>query len=168
MGTANRYLDFLCKMVGRYREYFLLLEHLHRIEFYSLIPYDENRAYDGEELWELYIRCSEPPVPRRPCTVLEMLIGLSKRLEYCLLDTPWERDLGGWFWILIDNLDLLGFHNEGYNEHVVDFRVINFLDRRYSRNGDGGLFPLSKFKGDVRDIEIWKQMNIWLSENYPV
>ena len=38
-----------------------------------------------------------------------------------------------------------------------------FLERRYRRDGRGGLFYVKGCKKDLRSIEIWYQMNLYMS-----
>ena len=52
---TNSYFDFLCHLVGRKYEYSRLLAQLHGVEFYSLVPNDDNRGADGEQLRNNYI-----------------------------------------------------------------------------------------------------------------
>ena len=180
----NRYLDFLCEIVGRTYEYSLLLEHLHRIEFYSLVPNDDNRGVDGEALRELYLDevgpqgvsplrfLAEDEVPNGPCTVLEMLVGVAQRLEIDLFGSRFERSVGEWFWVLIDNLGLEWCDNHGWNTEnrasEVAKKVEILLERRYSTDGNGGLFPLKWAQKDQRRVEIWCQMSFWINENCPI
>ena len=49
------------------------------------------------------------------------------------------------------------------SDKVIDI-LRCFLNRRYSPNGQGGLFTVNNYDGDMRDIEIWYQANIWLNE----
>ena len=52
----NRYFEFLCSIVDEdgSREYDKLLSELHGIDFYSLIPNDDNRGEDGKQLRERF------------------------------------------------------------------------------------------------------------------
>lgn len=174
----NRYLDFLCKIVGREYGYEQLLAHLHRIEFYSLVPHDDNRGLDGEQLREQFLDEVGPQgsssLPNGPCTVLEMLIGVAKRLEFDLAGGRYERSSGEWFWVLIDNLqlescdDLIYEHPHGGAEQEVDEKIRILLERGYDTDGEGGLFPLRDPRKDQRRVEIWYQMSAWVIENYPI
>ena len=172
----NEYLDFLCNVVGRAYEYDKLLRHLHGIEFYSLVPNDDNRGVDGEQLRTIFIDEVGPQgstsLPTGPCTVLEMLIGVSYRLEFELLGGRFERPASDWFWVLIDNLELEWCDTVLYSRldsvREVDERVKNLLERNYGTDGHGGLFPLKRATKDQRRIEIWYQMSSWLLENYPI
>ena len=171
---SSKYFDFLCDVVGRTYEYSLLLEHLHGIEFYSLVPHDDNRGADGRHLRELYLDEMGPQhgvssyVFEGPCTVLEMLIGVAQRLELDLEGGRFERDLAECFWLLIDNLGLDWSDNTDFNEEEVDICIENLLERRYESDGSGGLFPLRMAKYDQREVEIWYQMSAWEIENCPI
>ena len=175
---SNRYLKFLCdKVYGRRdkRNFSRLLESLYRFEFYSLVPNDDNRGRDGEHLREEFLdklQFEGPQgssfVPEGPCTVLEMLVGLAKRLEFDLLGGEYEKNLGECFWILIENLGLEEATDDNFDENMVEKRVKILLERRYSRKGEGGLFPLRVTLLDQRKIEIWYQMSEWVIQNYPI
>lgn len=173
------YFQWLCDLVNVDREedsYWILAKELHRIDFYSLIPHDENRASDGLELRDEYLREINYPKYVRidgPCTVLEMLIGLARRMDFETSD-PYDLDddfcdrTAHWFWVMIDNLGLSDLSDGNYadydGEEYVDRVVDKLLERRYSWDGEGGLFPLEKNCGDQRNVEIWYQMNAYLME----
>jgi len=173
----NRYFDFLCSLVGRSNEYSILLDELHGIEYYSLIPNDDDRGEDGKHLRQLFLDEVGPhgssSLPKSDCTVLEMLIGLSYRLEFETAQSRWEKKPSEWFWILVDNLGLSSWDNEGFDEHREDWEVPveqvgGMLSREYESNGIGGLFPLKDPKKDQRRVEIWYQMSAYIMENYPI
>lgn len=177
MVKENRYFDYLCCLVGRSQEYSILLDELHSIEFYSLIPNDDNRGSDGEYLRSLFIdevgHTWSTSLPDGPCTVLEMLIGLAYRLEFETSQSQWEKSPHEWFWILIDNLGLLGCTNEEYvRSHCTADRIHDICDmllsRQYTYSGEGGLFPLKYAQKDQRRVEIWYQMSAYVMENYPM
>lgn len=173
----NRYLDFLCNLVGGKEDHILLLQHLHGVEFYSLVPNDDNRGVDGEQLRVRFEDEVGPQgsssLPNGPCTVLEMLIGLAYRLEFELLGGSFERPMKDWFWVLIDNLGLIRYDNNTYERagsaSQIDEVLVRMLDRRYNWDGTGGLFPLSRAaQKDQRRVEIWYQMSAWVIHNYPI
>jgi hypothetical protein len=111
-------------------------------------------------------------LPKGPCTVLEMLIGVAQRLDWELQGGRFERPASDWFWVLIDNLDLTWCENLEYSKPdsraEVEFKVVRLLERGYSEDGNGGLFPLKSPKKDQRRVEIWYQMSAWVIENYPI
>jgi len=152
------------------------LAQLHGVEFYSLVPNDDNRGADGEQLRNIYIDevgpTRAPSLPKSPCTVLEMLIGVAYRLEFELLGGNYERPAKDWFWVLIDNLGLEWFVDTNFTQYnvlsEVDEKVQILLERQYNTDGSGGLFPLSYPQKDQRRVEIWYQMSAWVIENYPI
>jgi len=178
----NKYFDFLCRFVKRNEDYSFLLEELYDIRYISLIPNDDNRGVDGEQLRENFIdevgQQALSLCPIGPCNVLEMLIGLSIRLEFETSQSRWEKSVSEWFWILIDNLGLTGFGNsvrfcderrsvKGKYAKGIEDKVQNMLERKYDTDGNGGLFPLKNPKKDQRRVEIWYQMSEYMAENYP-
>ena len=174
----DRYFNYLYALVetNNNRHFKMLLEQLYCMEFYSLVPNDDNRGVDGEQFRTLFIDKEGPSrslfVPEGPCRVLEMLIGLAYRLEFEMLGGRFERPASAWFWVLIDNLGLKWCDNEAYLKDItvdqVDVIVLNMLERRYNEDGNGGLFPLIDPQKDQRRVEIWYQMSAWVIENYPI
>lgn len=175
------YFAYLCGEVGGAGEHSLLLEQLHGIEFYSLVPNDHNRGVDGEQLRIKFVDevgpQGSPSLPDGPCTMLEMLIGLAYRLEFELLGGRYERPMSDWFWVLIDNLGLRNVTDDLYRKGLdirskVDIIIRKLLDREYDTDGFGGLFPLNNLaKSGTRDqrrVEVWYQMSAWIIENYPI
>lgn len=174
------YFHWLCEMVRietEDRSYWLLAKDLHRRAFYPLVDHDENRASDGLELREEYLR--EVNYPKYysiegDCSVLEMIIALARRIAFETSD-PYDLDIEDdmdrtcyWFWEMMRNLGLDIYDDENYVENSgyerVEVILSRFLDRDYKRNGDGGLFPLDGGSEDQRDVEIWYQMNAYLME----
>ena len=172
----NNYFEYLCEIVGKACQYSELLAYLHDMEFYSVVPRDDNREGDGLDLRNQYFeKCRKGGDHRLDfphfygASVLEVMISVAQRIEFSLLDSRWEKGTDEWFWVLIDNLGLTWCDNEGFDSVVVEFRVTNMLNRAYGRNGEGSLFPLRSCSGrDVRNMEIWYQMGAWMEENYPI
>jgi hypothetical protein len=166
----NKYFDYLCSIVGKEREESRLLHLLHEIEFYSLVPNDDNRGVDGMHVRDQFLDREGPQglslIPKVQCTVLEMLIGLSYRLVFETEQSIYEKTASEWFWVLIDNLGLSQFETLS-NEHILVIVHI-FLERQYDYFGSGGLFPLRNPKKDQRKVEIWYQMSAYILENYPI
>ena len=178
MRNSLEYLDWLGKVVGKAYQYSELLRYLHGIEFYSLVPNDDNRGSDGVHLRDIYIDEVGPQgsssLPEGPCTVLEMLVGVAFRLEFDLAGGDYERPAGDWFWVLVDNLGLMWFDNVNFDlggteiEEILPLKVRNLLERGYESDGNGGVFPLKSPQKDQRKVEIWYQMSAWVIENYPI
>jgi hypothetical protein len=140
------YFQWLYRQVGkggnnRNKTTWKPLRQLYQKEFVWLTPNDDNRVADGVDLrWEFvnYSQLSE--VDARwmgmGCSVLEMLIGLSRRLAFQTSQKPEH-----WFWVLMA-----------------------LIYRNYSPSGRGGLFPLRHPDEDQRGVEIWYQMAAYLYE----
>jgi hypothetical protein len=170
----NEYTAFLNNMVDNADEYSVLLDILHGMRFYSLVPNDDNRGKDGEHLREIFTDSvgGNPSFYRDlgECTVLEMLLALSDRLVFETIDSEWEKTQSEWFFILLDNLSIERYDNSyirpGKDEFRIQDRVERMLSRNYDSHGVGGLFPLKNAKFDQRKVEIWYQMSAYIMENY--
>lgn len=139
---------------------------LHNIEFRYSIPMDANREEDGIDLRYRFI--TEVGIPKNyqevygyldgPCSVLEMMIALAIRCEESIMDDP---DIGDrtseWFWLMMKNLGLDYMNDRKFDRDVAEEKISMFLDRRYKRNGEGGLFVVNG-RRDLRKVEIWYQM----------
>lgn len=128
------------------------------------IPGDSNRAEDGLQLRH---NLEAPDILKdKPCSILEMLIALSIRIE-----DEWmhNRDEGNrtsqWFWEMIVNMGLGSQNDRNYDPAYVNACIERFLRRAYEPNGsDGGIFVLNNPRRDLRHVEIWYQAMWWLTE----
>ena len=170
----KKYYNYLVRLVRtpESKHYILLLEHLWRKEYYSILPNDQNRVKDG-----LFLRREvNEGQDFGPCRVLEMLIALSRRMEFQLYGTDYDKTYKDLFWELVNNLDLIKFDNiEAAKDAMyleIDHILTNWIERRYSPDGHGGVFPLNNWqKGssiEQTKVEIWYQMMLYLSENYAI
>jgi hypothetical protein len=149
-----------------------LLEIAHEIDFFSCVPNDDNRAAEGLYLRDEYRADTGFYVDLdRGCTLLEMMIALSARMN----DVAWDRDdpykENYWFWVMIANLNLMDYFDESWDplsDGVVRNLLKRVVNRTYRSNGKGGLFPLvNPGDRDQREVEVWYQMQSWLGENQP-
>lgn len=152
------------------RTYWKMLRQLYTKEFVWIIPNDDNRIEDGKELRYEFVDDSkltdvDPGWLQLGCSMFELLVGLSRRLSFEAGGEP--RD---WFWQLIDNLGLYGYHDKRYNtkpetsEKVIDTILDRVIWRNYSANGRGGLFPLKHPRQDQTGVELWYQLNAYVME----
>jgi hypothetical protein len=137
---------------------------LYKKEFIWFIPNDDNRVEDGRYLRHEFIEDLglvdvDPDWMALGCSVLEMLIGLSRRMSFLADGNP--RD---WFWHLIDNLALRYNDRRKIPEAFVDDVLTTLICRTYKRTGHGGLFPLRRARHDQREVEIWSQLSAYLTE----
>lgn len=179
MNVREHYFEWLCQTIlaeSDEKSYLKLARCLFNRIFVPIVDHDENRAYDGIELRDEFLREEEYPkytdIPGE-CSVLEMMIALARRMDFETSD-PYEYVLSDrtayWFWEMIDNLGLSPFDDECYDElngedDYVDSVIDAFVDRRYTKTGVGGLFPLRRPSEDQRRVELWYQMSAYLMEN---
>lgn len=150
-------------------QYGYLLDTLYQKTFYAVVNRDWNRGFDGELLREEFaseMGMKEPDIG--DCKVLEMLVALSRRIENEIMyDHTYGDRTSEWFWMMVRNLGLLKYDNEHFSEEPVDEILNRFLNREYSFDGVGGVFPMPGEKEkDQRDIEIWWQMQTFMLEKY--
>lgn len=176
-GTLDdRYLEWLYEKVGAVRNanprrsYWKLLRQLYSFPFDWSVPNDDNRSEDGMDLRFEFLDDSgqyevSPTWMGLQCSVLEMLIGLSRRVCFESFGTP-----GDWFWHLLQNIELKNYNDAVYSaaiEREVETCVTQLVDRQYDANGVGGLFPLMHPAFDQREVELCDQMSAYLIEgNY--
>jgi hypothetical protein len=130
---------------------------------------DENRIADGKALRSKFLMAEsiydvDPDWMAVGCSVLELMVGLSRRLEF-------EADKGKahyWFWVLLENIGLSGYSDERrFTRRLLD-RIDDILDgiiyRNYEQSGLGGFFPLQNSRYDQRYRELWYQMCDYIME----
>ena len=179
--VEEAYFKWLYKRVGVVSNrnpatsHFLVLDTLIKLDYYWTVPNDDNREQDGLELRDEFCdehgswEGSEFPV-EAPCSVLEFLIGLAKRMAYMGDGLVPFSSVGEWFWHMMHNLGLDGYTDlycldyDDYEESIVRI-ITKLLDRTYEYDGEGGLFPLAYPQRDQRDVEIWYQLNSYILEN---
>jgi hypothetical protein len=183
--VINNYYEWLCDMIHVNtfeRSYWLLAKTLHKREYYWTVPNDDNRNVDGQKLREEYLLVHKIPECLKggyatpgfcgPCSMLEMLVGLAKRMADMMQDVNEEGQIYKWFWIILENCGLGKFTDEAFVDLGGPIAVLEVVDkvleRGYRRDGKGGLFPLKHTTKDQRKIEIWYQMCEYILENYNI
>lgn len=179
MTTVDGYFLWLCRKVGigihpSGAPYFALAEALHSCYFTpERTGMDMNRAYDGLHLRAEYLSRHDDTgsaKSRGACTMLEMMIGLARRMAFLMENEEKPKRVREFFWRLIENLGLKNFDDLHFNtfrgEVAVQKAMRHVMNRDYMPDGRGGLFPVKHASSDFRKMEIWYQMHAWLSENY--
>lgn len=166
----EQYLKWLYSHVAnprsRSKTYWTVLRKMYQTEFIWFVPNDDNRVADGQYLryefvGDLGLDDIDPDWMDLGCSVLEMILGLSRRLSFLT-----EREPRDWFWELVDNLGLrCDDRYPTLKEQHIEGVLFKLIWRTYSRNGRGGLFPLRHPQKDQTEIEIWQQMSQYLHEN---
>ena len=135
----NEYFEWLYSLVSGRRfssaiSYRKLLSQLHTTTFTYSIPNDKNRAEDGLGLryrFALYLDdMSVMEYLKGPCSVLEMMAGLSVRCEESIMDDPDIGDrTGQWFWGMINNLGLSSMRDSNFDRNYIDDTIVRLLNR---------------------------------------
>lgn len=160
----------VCDASHPHRAYSRLFERLWKTEFYYSIFLDKNREKDGTYLRYRYgcetgDRELEDLLSDRPCGVLEMMVGLVQRCEEGIMSYPGVDDgMPSWFWNMIESLGLSDYDDERYDDRQAEIILSRFLNREYQPNGKGGLYFLPEAREDLRKLEIWKQMHLYLNK----
>lgn len=177
----EEYLDYIYSLVcnnpsySRY-SYKKLFSLLHSIEFIyenNDDIYDYPRAHDGEDFRFRYFGPSygydndhiDQALNDKPCSVLEMMIALSRRIEDQIMsNTKYGDRISQWFWYMIDSLGLNHMTDLEFDETESRIIIEKFLHRNYGYNGKGGLFIIKNPPRDLRSADIWAQACWFLNE----
>lgn len=166
------YFEWLCSKIAtkRINIYGKLLRFLFEIPFIPIMPMDENRAADGEYL--RYIFAEEKGyhqaevayyIDGDKCTILEMMVALADKIEGIMSDIDSDRTYL-WFWDMIKSLSLTPYTNDYFDEDEVEYILDRFNNKQYDSSGHGGLFTVPDYDGDLRSLEIWDQMQLYLQD----
>lgn len=173
-GTADdRFFEWLYSHIGPVvynnprHTHWKMMRQLYQIEFRAFILNDSNRAEDGMALREEFINQWGPEGINEewmdlPCSLFEMLIALAGRAAFESYGST-----GDWFWKFMENLGLDRYTDHVYNNHVAqDINDVaeRVIQRHYSHDGTGGLFPLRSPQNDQRSVELWYQLQAYLIE----
>ena len=169
--SLSAYYRWLIGLVGcengRFSGANKLLKQLFNIDFcYNILP-DRNRVGDGlylRETWNFETGNNEEI--DRPCSVLEVLIGLSKRIAQDVIGDPDGTGLTEKiFWRFAGNLGLCEYLGNRYDKNEVIFLIEKWMERDFDYDGEGSPFPLRFPNEDQRECEIWQQVMNYLAEN---
>lgn len=178
----ERYFDVLYDIVAADREdvtdlsYRMLLSVLDGAEFRDTRGIDGNRIQDAQELRaDLIANMNLDHTAVRPfmnVSMLEVMIAIAERLGQITGD----EDTAFWFWEMVSNLVLDGIDDtefwsdpEDYEAEILD-RADDVININYDRDGLGGLFLLREGVApqDMRDTELWYQMQYYANEVSPL
>lgn len=137
-----------------------MLRRLHSKGFVWIVPNDDSRIVDALDLRREFWNGS--PFPRRGVSVLEIVVALSRRLEF---NGGGERDV--WAGQLLKNLGLDWMYDPitKKKERQIEEILEALIWRTYLSTGTGGFFPLMYAKEDQTKIDIWYQMSAYILEN---
>lgn len=172
---AEDYLRWLEPQIGgdeSGRTYRTLLEIMSSTEFIcqliESVANDTNRIADGLALRVEFCRAShirpDGLSDLGPCSFLEVLIGLSRRLSFNA-----GGEAPGWAWELLNNLGLHRMYDPMSRNRINKTHDIleTVICRTYRPDGGGGFFPLIGADTDQAKIELWYQMSAYIDEMHP-
>lgn len=153
--------------------YSLLLDNLSHTIYCSLNPRDTNRIYDAIDF--RYRFGAELNIPREiidrelkdhDVSVLEVMISLS---FYCYENVSQyslscQMDTSSWFKDMLKSLGLFNMNDQNFNYDIFEERMKKFLKGDIYPNGRGGLFTVNNPTVDMRNLELWYQMNHYINE----
>ena len=136
-----------------------IIEMMWNIPFRPLMELDENRISDVYNIRDIY---GWDYVSKEP-SVLEILVTMAINCE----DEIMTNDEYGnrtyiWFWSMYDNLGLDQVESLEEAEDII----FDFMDRSYDSQGHGSIFYTRYHNRDFRELDLWWQMQMWLTENY--
>lgn len=111
-----------------------------------------------------------------PCTMLEMIIGISKRMSEQLMDEDGEDKTAQYFWEIMENLGLtcMDDDNFGWETGLAQKKIAKTCEilckRQYNPDGTGGgMFPMPGILGiNQKKMEIWYQMQEYINWKYGI
>lgn len=162
-----KYKQWLLKKVGfDDNHYKKLIQFLDQTNYIWNIDWDENREMDGRYLRE---ECNLDLNPMdAPVSVLEVLIAFAIRIDDEYLGDPRDPHPEVIFSEMLDNLGLLYYDDSHFSWSAIQNSLRVWLNREFEPNGVGSPFPLRHPPYDQREIQLWDQMNAYISENYGI
>ena len=174
----DKYFNWLCDIaMGRNSiMYSRLLCLLYNTTFeYSLDSMDRNRADDGINMRRRF-SVDNPEIVQnfspddifgeKPCSVLEMMVALSVRVNESILANYFGDGNGIYilFNAMLNSLNIVRFDNNHIQERTVLRILDDFMNHNYGKDGSGGLFTIHDDTKDMRKEEIWCQCGWYLNE----
>lgn len=178
---SKQYFNWLCNIVtaGRPRyktSYSKLLRYLYDVDFTYTIDRDGNRYEDGIDLRYRFGQIEHKDqravafvLDSKPCSVLEMMVGLACRCEDQIMsNSRYGNRSGEWFWDMVKSLGLYDMTDNKFSESKASSIINRFLNREYEPTGHGGLFSIEVVDdyGNIVDLttqEIWYQAMWYLN-----
>lgn len=153
--------------------YSTLLDCLNCERYSPINIRDKNRVSDSIDF--RYRFGDELGIPRqvidnelshKEVSVLELMITLS---YYCYENVSQfslncQMSVSSWFKDMLESLSLQCFTNRNFDPFQVHKHIQDFLLNRIDPNGKGGLFTINDPRIDMRQCELWYQMNYYINE----
>ena len=182
--TIDNYIWYLYNLVQNGGEnHRKLCMELFKNRFFitrSVPKRDIDRWKNGLELRKTYDFCYDNDFDSEmrpiPCTMLEMIIGISKRMSEQLMDEDGEDKTAQYFWEIMENLGLtyMDDDNFGWDTGLAQKKIAKTCEilckRQYNSDGTGGgMFPMPGVLGiNQKKMEIWYQMQEYINWKYRI
>jgi hypothetical protein len=177
LGLKDAETEYLNWLVNRlnvvpHKNYGVLLRELHRWEFWSNVPYDEDRGADGIAIRHTWVDevGYKGDISFGPPRILETIVGIALRIEDRIFGGPWADD---WdykriFWDLINNLGLTEYDGILTSSEYDQVATLlgNFLGK-VSRDSFPNIFVFSVTPKNLRKMNLWSQMGLYIKEKWP-
>ena len=134
---------------------------------------DASRAEDGRDL--RYRFAQEKSIPyaalnratsAMPCSMLEMMVGLSIRIEeHIMADSEAGTRVGQRVWSMDGSLGPAAMDDARFNEGRAQFIIDRFNQRAYQTNGARSQNTEIRTDVDMRQLDIWYQLMAYLNES---
>lgn len=168
----NYLTNLVCDKKHHKVDYIPLLDNLFGMKFLAILDRDENRIADGDGLRKEFV--NENDVDEAylyefddiDVSVLEVLIGIARRMEYQIGNGMDDDHTNERFWLLLANLGIEKYSADNYKPLNIREKVDIWMKRKFKKDGSGSIFPLQKPAEDQRKCEIWIQMTRYIWENW--
>lgn len=159
------------------KDYTALLSLLFNREYTWSIQMDETRAAYVKIARDEYLSTLNLGTDEKihwsesldvPPTVLEVLVMLAKQMEDAF-GYAREKDIPNWFWMMLKNLHISKYDDSilGTKEaNIINDKLDIWLYREFEPNGHGSPFPLHRMCQDQRQVDLWQQANLYVTENF--
>lgn len=164
-------VDKVCDKKHHRVDYIPLLDLLHSMKFEWSIDMDANRASDGEYLRKKWLQREGIyeylyEFDGEKASVLEVLVGIADRLEFQVGDVMKGDHTADRFWEILRNLDIEKYDSGNFKPLNIKEKVRNWMYRKYKKDGFGSIFPVKNCEKDMRTLQIWDQMSVYIMANY--
>ena len=97
---------------------------------------------------------------------LEVMVALARRTCESTFYGEEEPCSSSIFWEMVENADMDSLENGSFSLVNFENKSDQLVARKYRKDGFGSFFVTRREEFDMRKIEIWYQMSIFLEEKY--
>lgn len=169
MRLIDGYLRELSRMHEIHDNYVMLCTKLQDIPFECRRELDQNRVNDARDYREKIAKqYSIKYNSFTPISALEILLSLSDRFAGVLF-SPNDPDFDGQeeiFSLFIENLDLLSYDDNNFDEKKVVMKVRRWINLDYNLDGTNGNIVCQPGNRKIKYMDIWMQLNACIYPNF--